>query len=71
MPAEAIARGIAYAIEQPDVVDVDSIVIRRRRKIEARAWRSRPASADRDNCVRTAWFPGQYVLICIDARGAG
>ena len=28
MPAEAIARGVAYAIEQPDDVDVGSIVIR-------------------------------------------
>jgi|UniRef100_UPI0035CC6BFF NADP-dependent 3-hydroxy acid dehydrogenase YdfG len=28
IPAEAIARGIAYAIEQPDDVDVGSIVIR-------------------------------------------
>ena len=28
IPAEAIARGVAYAIEQPDDVDVGSIVIR-------------------------------------------
>ena len=28
IPPEAIARGIAYAIEQPDAVDVGSIVIR-------------------------------------------
>ena len=28
IPPEAIARGIAYAIDQPDDVDVGSIVIR-------------------------------------------
>ena len=28
MPAEAVARGIAYAIKQPDDVDVGSIVVR-------------------------------------------
>ena len=28
IPPEAIARGIAFAIEQPDDVDVGSIVIR-------------------------------------------
>ena len=28
MPAEAVARGIAYTIEQPNDVDVGSIVIR-------------------------------------------